>query len=255
VHLPKSGFSWVASVLIAALGCGDPETAATGRVDLYVVDADGGLLADGVLFAGRYSALLPLENPNIVPGTLHGDDPVTLARIEAFSEQVEGANALVVVDAQAHGPAPGAVRVGLTGCRLNELLLAEVQRAGEELCAADDLGRRLRFANVQFARIAPRGPFDIYRDYAVQAIPVLYGAGGCLAGAWICDPGKTGFDGVFIAAYPSIAEILAVARATATQRPGGAYGDASYEDLRLGGAEFLVRNLMDVQALATSSDP
>ena len=245
----------MAWVLVVALSCGDPEPAATGRVDLYVVGAVGPLPAEGALFAGQYSTLLPLENPNIVPGTLHGDDLLTLARMESFAERVEGGRTLVVLEAQAPGPAPEAVRVGLEDCRPNEDLLAEVERAGERLCAARDLGRRLRFANVQFARIAPRGPFHIYRDYAVQAVPVLYEAGGCLAGAWLCDAGTTGFDGAFIAAYPSIVEILAVARATATRGPGGGYGDASYEDLRLGGAEFLVRNLVDVQPLAIAEGP
>lgn len=234
------------------VGCGNSEVAADGAVDVYVL-GPGLVPTQGSLFAARYSALLPIENPNIAAGTLHGRDPRTLARIETFTEAVDGATDLLILPAESPAPEGGTVRMRLADCRPNLHLLAAVEKAGERLCPASDLGSRLRFANVQFARIAPAGPFDIYRDYATQAIPVLYAAGGCLAGAWRCDLERTGFDGVFIAAYPSVAEILQVARTTSAQGPGGAYGEASYEDLRLGGAEFLVRNFVDVRSTSTDA--
>lgn len=238
----------------ALAGCGSSENATDGAVDVYVL-GPGSVPAEGALFVAGYSRLLPVENPNVAAGTLHGEDPVTLARIEAFTDAVDGATDLLMLPADRPAPDGRTVRLRLAGCRPNLDLLAEVEKAGEGTCSPSDLGSRLRFANVQFARIAPAGPFHIYRDYATQAIPVLYAGGGCLAGAWRCDPERTGFDGVFIAAYPSVAEILQVARATATQGPGGAYGEASYEDLRLGGAEFLVRNFVDVGSASMDAAP
>lgn len=229
------------------VGCGDSQKTVDGAVDVYVLAPEtDSLSSGGALFAARYSRQLPVENPNVAAGTRHGDDLQTRSRIEAFTETVDGATHLLILPAEDPTPEGSDVRMRLAGCRPNVDLLAEVAKAGETPCTGSDLGRRLRFANVQFARIAPAGPFHIYRDYATQAIPVLYGAGGCLAGAWRCDPERTGFDGVLIATYPSVAEILQVAQTTSMQGPGGDYGDASYEELRLGGAEFLVRNFVDV---------
>jgi hypothetical protein len=104
----------------------------------------------------------------------------------------------------------------------------------------------LTFANVQLARVAPDGPFHIYEDYMIQTMPLAYDVGGCIAGAWLCDGDAEPFDGVTVVAYPSSSEILSVSSSTSGQGPGGAYGDATYQDLRIGGVEIIVRNLIDI---------
>ena len=244
---PHGGLLLVALSACLWLGCGDSEGSAAPGVDVYVIGDAAPAASEHALFEGQYSTLLPVENPNSVAGTLHTEDPKTRSRMEEFAAATEGSRAILILPEGSRAPVGTDVRLVLQGCWPNDALLDALEEAGQRLCPRVDLGTRLTFANVQFARIAPMGPFDIYRDYATQVIPVLYEAGGCAAGFWRCDPETTGFDGILIAAYPSITEILDVARATSARGPGGVYEDASYEDLRLGGAEFLVRNFVDVR--------
>jgi hypothetical protein len=199
---------------------------------------------DGLVFAGTYSTSLPLDNPAPALGSNHQTDPVAQDRLDAHAEATEGA-----VELRVHRgtpPTDGALYV-LSGCAPNPLILDEVDRLGSAVCEPEDLGRGITFANVQLARVAPDGPFHIYEDYVVNTLSLLFGTGGCVTGAWLCDDDV--FSGIFIPSYPTQAEMFEVASATSTAGPGGDYGDATYADLRIGGVEIIVRNLMDLSVI------
>ena len=196
---------------------------------------------EGLVFAGTYSTSLPVENPAPALGTNHQTDATAQARLDAHAEAIEGA-----VELRVHRgtpPTDGALFV-LSGCTPNPVILDELARLGHPRCNPEDLGRTITFANVQLARIAPDGPFHIYEDYVVQTLPILHEASGCVTGAWLCDDDV--FSGIFIPSYPSQANMFEVASATGSSGPGGDYGDATYADLRYGGVEIIVRNLMDL---------
>ena len=196
---------------------------------------------NGLIFAGTYSTSLPIENPAPALGTNHQTDAVAQARLDAHAEATEGA-----VEIRVHRgrpPTDGALYV-LSGCTPNPVILDELARLGHARCKPEALGREITFANVQLARVAPDGPFHIYEDYVVQTLPILHEASGCVTGAWVCDDDV--FSGIFIPSYPSQANMFEVASATGSSKPGGDYGDATYADLRYGGVEIIVRNLMDL---------
>ena len=196
---------------------------------------------DGLVFAGTYSQSLPIDNPAPALGTNHQADPVAQDRLDAHAEATEGAVQLRVH--RGSPPTDGALYV-LSNCTPNPIILDELDRLGGTVCKPEELGRAITFANVQLARVAPDGPFHIYEDYVVQTLPILLEAGGCVTGAWLCDDDV--FSGIFIPSYPTQDEMFEVASVTKTSGPGGDYGDATYADLRLGGVEIIVRNLMDV---------
>jgi hypothetical protein len=199
---------------------------------------------DGLVFVGTYSPSLPIDNPSPALGTNHQTDPVAQDRLDAHAATIEGAAQIRVH--RGVPPTEGALYV-LSDCTPNPVILDEVGRLGSAACNPEDLGRAITFANVQLARVAPDGPFHIYEDYAVQTLPILFETGGCVTGAWQCDDDV--FSGIFIPSYPTQAEMFEVASATRTSGPGGEYGDATYADLRLGGVEIIVRNLMDLSVI------
>jgi hypothetical protein len=199
---------------------------------------------DGLVFAGTYNTAMPLENPAPALGTNHQTDPVAQDRLDAHAEATEGAVQLRVH--RGTPPTDGALYV-LSDCTPNPVILDEVDRLGSTVCEPEDLGRAITFANVQLARVAPDGPFHIYDDYVVQTLPILLETGGCVTGAWLCDDDV--FSGIFIPSYRTQAEMFEVASATWTSGPGGDYGDATYADLRLGGVEIIVRNLMNLSMI------
>jgi hypothetical protein len=199
---------------------------------------------DRLVFAGTYSSSLPLDNPAPALGTSHQADSSAQARLDAHAEATEGA---VEIRVHRGDPAADGALLVLSGCSPNPTILDELNRLGGTLCEQSDLGRAITFANVQLARIAPNGPFHIYEDYVVQTLPILLETGGCVTGAWLCDDEV--FSGIFIPSYPTQAEIFEVASATSASGPGGDYGDSTYEDLRYGGVEIIVRNLMDLSEI------
>jgi hypothetical protein len=199
---------------------------------------------DGLIFVGTYSTSLPIENPSPALGTNHQNDPVAQQRLDDHAEVTEGA--LEIRVHRGSPPTDGALYV-LSGCTPNPVILDEVRRLGSTVCEPEDLGRSISFANVQLARAAPDGPYHIYNDYVVQSLPILLENGGCVTGAWLCDDDV--FSGIFIPSYPTQNEMFSVASETSTSGPGGDYGDATYADLRLGGVEIIVRNLMDLSVV------
>jgi hypothetical protein len=235
--------------LLALAACGSEATtepaSAEERVTLTIWGPNAPPPSpDGLVFVGTYSTSLPIDNPAPALGTNHQSDPVAQARLDAHAEATEGA-----VELRVHRgtpPTDGALYV-LSGCAPNPVILDEVSRLGSAVCKPEDLGRAITFANVQLARIAPDGPFHIYEDYVVQTLPILLETGGCVTGAWVCDDDV--FSGIFIPSYPAQANMFEVASATGSSGPGGDYGDATYSDLRYGGVEIIVRNLMDLSEI------
>ena len=243
-------FLLVLTVCVALAGCGDDAMPPRGDVvTLQFLGPDASTTlegADDLLFAGWLSARLPIDNPAPALGTNHTEDERAQARIDAFLAAVDGADRLIVRRG-AVGPGGGGEPIyQLSGCVENNVILAEVERLGGAVCDPSVLGRAITFANVQLARVAPNGPYHIYDDYVIQTLPLFLDTGGCVAGAWLCESDDSGFDGIFIPAYQSEGDILQVARQTSASGPGGSYGDATYADLRLGGVEIVVRNLVDV---------
>jgi len=206
--------------------------------------------ADDLICDGRFTTSLPIDNPAAALGTNHAEDEGAQERIDAFLSEVEGAERLIVHRGGADPNLGSEPLYQLSGCVENQAIVAEVQRLGGAICDPSVLGRSITFANVQLARVAPDGPYHIYDDYVVQTLPLLLAAGGCVVGAWLCESDERGFDGIFIPAYPSAAEMLQVADQTSSSGPGGTYGEeATYADLRYGGVEIMVRNLIDLSVL------
>ena len=199
---------------------------------------------DELVFAGTYSTSLPFDNPAPALGTNHQSDSVAQERLDEHAKATEGAAQIRVHRGTTR--TDGALYV-LTDCTPNPVILDEVDRLGSAVCKPEDLGRAITFANVQLARVAPDGPFQIYEDYVVHSLPIFLETGGCVTGAWLCDDDV--FSGIFIPSYPTQAEMFEVASETRTSGPGGDYGDATYADLRLGGVEIIVRNLMDLSVI------
>jgi hypothetical protein len=224
---------------------GDSLDASVEPVTLSIWGEDAPTLdAVGTMFAGRYDTTLPVDNPAPAVGTNHGDDPAAEARLAAYTEATVGA-----IQVRIHRGAPpreGAL-LTVTGCEPNRTVLDEVARLGHAVCAPESLGRDITFANVQLARVAPDGPFDIYEDYVVQTLPLLFETGGCVTGAWLCDDEI--FSGVFVPSYTTRDGMFSVASETSSSGPGGEYGDATYSDLRYGGVEVIVRHLVDVDVV------
>lgn len=245
--MTRHQYFFVVPLLVLA-ACGSETTAEPAlekAVTLTIWGADAPPPSpDGLVFAGTYSTSLPIENPAPALGTNHQTDPVAQARLDTHAEAIEGA--LQIRVHRGTPPTGGALYV-LSDCTPNPVILDEVERLGGSVCEPEDLGRAITFANVQLARVAPDGPFHIYDDYVVQTLPIFLETGGCVTGAWLCDDDV--FSGIFIPSYPTQAEILEVASATSTARPGGDYGDATYADLRLGGVEIIVRHLMDLSVI------
>jgi hypothetical protein len=189
---------------------------------------------------------LPIDNPAPALGTNHQSDPAAQDRLDAYIRAAEGAVQLRVH--RGNPPTQGALFV-LSDCAPNTVILDEVDRLGSAVCAAEELGRGITFANVQLARVAPEGPFHIYADYVIQTLPLFLETCGCVTGAWLCDDEV--FSGIFVPSYPTQRQIFEVSSATSSSGPGGAYGDATYADLRLGGVEIIVRHLIDIDTVTS----
>jgi hypothetical protein len=229
-------------------GASDTTPAGLDAVTLQFLVGDAPV-PDNLVLDGRFTASLPIDNPAPALGTKHSEDQRAQERIDAFLAAVDGAQRLIIHRQEAAPSRESEPLFQLSGCVENRTIIAEVERLGGALCDPSVLGRAITFANVQLARVAPDGPYNIYEDYVVQSLPLLLATGGCVVGAWLCESHESAFDGIFIPAYPSTAEMLQVANQTSASGPGGSYGDATYADLRIGGVEILVRNLMDLSVI------
>jgi hypothetical protein len=241
--------SYCVAVLLVLAACSSKSTSdpaseeETITLTIWGADAPPPSLS-GLVFAGTYSTSMPMDNPSPALGTNHQNDPDAQERLDAHIEATQGA--LQIRIHRGTTQTEGALYV-LSDCTPNPVVLNEVDRLGSALCKPEDLGRTITFANVQLARVAPDGPFHIYEDYVVHSLPIMLGAGGCVTGAWLCDDDV--FSGIFIPTYTTPIEMFEVASETQTSGPGGDYGDATYADLRLGGVEIIVRNLMDISVI------
>ena len=237
------------SLLCVACGDSPSDEDSQETITLRVYGSDVSVTdPEGLIFAGRFTALTN-DNPSAFVGDSHLEDPVAQSRLDEYIEATASATQIVIRRADA---APSGVPLyEVAGCVPNPTIHDEMADLGLDFCATTDFGTAITFANVQMARIAPNGPFDIYEDYVVNALPIFLNEGGCVTGAWLCDDAI--FDGVFVPSYRSPVDIQTVSATTETSGPGGEYGDATFGDIRRGGVEINVRTLLDVGSLPTGS--